>query len=483
MAKKVTEDIARLRGIPAGIDLRSPSRHPGRARRRRPRDQGRGVPRGDRLDEAGVGEARRRTRPRRHQDRLQGRLRLRLPRRPAGLDRRRRQRGARVRRHPDAVGDHGGARRARRDRGDRVCRSCSWAASRTASTPPRRSRSARTASPWERARSSPAAASPACSATSASASSASQPRIPSTRSATTSTSRRWNIHRYLESVRWQLASVVHAHGYCVGVRALPRRPGRAHAGGRRDHAPPVRAGATSATHGRAASAMPDDRRRASPSRRSPTSTASERVVDPPVPAELASRDDVLDAHFVPAPCQVACPIGTDAPVVHRLHLGGKDRGGVRGDHGDEPVLLGVRPGVRRALRAGLPPRRLRRADRDPQPEALRDGQARARATDLPPVPVTRTQTVGIVGGGPAGLTAAQDLAEAGYAVHVYEMTDDARRLHDLGHPGVPVPARGLRGGHRPHARTLPRDHGPPEHGARRRRDARRARRSGTTPCC
>ena len=35
---------------------------------------------------------------------------------------------------------------------------------------------------------------------------------------------------------------------------------------------------------------------------------------------------------------------------------------------------------------------------------------------LPPVPVTQTQTVGIVGGGPAGLTAAQDLAEAGYAV-------------------------------------------------------------------
>ncbi|MFQ5425956.1 MAG: glutamate synthase-related protein, partial [Gaiellales bacterium] len=28
MAKKVTEDIARIRGIPAGIDLRSPSRHP-----------------------------------------------------------------------------------------------------------------------------------------------------------------------------------------------------------------------------------------------------------------------------------------------------------------------------------------------------------------------------------------------------------------------------------------------------------------------
>ena len=42
---------------------------------------------------------------------------------------------------------------------------------------------------------------------------------------------------------------------------------------------------------------------------------------------------------------------------------------------------------------------------------------------LPPVAVTKTQTVGIVGGGPAGLTAAQDLAEAGYAVDVYELTD------------------------------------------------------------
>jgi len=28
MAKKVTKEIARIRGIPEGIDLRSPSRHP-----------------------------------------------------------------------------------------------------------------------------------------------------------------------------------------------------------------------------------------------------------------------------------------------------------------------------------------------------------------------------------------------------------------------------------------------------------------------
>ncbi|MCY4407565.1 MAG: hypothetical protein OXC15_14440, partial [Rhodospirillaceae bacterium] len=24
-------------------------------------------------------------------------------------------------------------------------------------------------------------------------------------------------------------------------------------------------------------------------------------------------DDTADAHFVPAPCQIACPVGTDAP--------------------------------------------------------------------------------------------------------------------------------------------------------------------------
>ena len=107
-----------------GIDLRSPSRHPD-------------VLGADDLvikveefreatgyAEAGLGQARRRPRARRHQDRLQGRLRLRLARRHAGLDGRRQPRGAGVRRHPDAVRDHGGAGRARRDRRPPACRSC-----------------------------------------------------------------------------------------------------------------------------------------------------------------------------------------------------------------------------------------------------------------------------------------------------------------------------------------------------------------------
>ncbi|MBW1818982.1 MAG: FAD-dependent oxidoreductase, partial [Deltaproteobacteria bacterium] len=42
---------------------------------------------------------------------------------------------------------------------------------------------------------------------------------------------------------------------------------------------------------------------------------------------------------------------------------------------------------------------------------------------LPTVEVSKQKSVGIVGGGPTGLTAAQDLAESGYEVHVYEMSD------------------------------------------------------------
>ena len=43
---------------------------------------------------------------------------------------------------------------------------------------------------------------------------------------------------------------------------------------------------------------------------------------------------------------------------------------------------------------------------------------------LAPVKVTRKETVGIVGAGPAGLTAAQDLAEAGFEVHSVHATPD-----------------------------------------------------------
>ena len=58
---------------------------------------------------------------------------------------------------------------------------------------------------------------------------------------------------------------------------------------------------------------------------------------------------------------------------------------------------------------------------------------------LAPVKVTRKETVGIVGAGPAGLTAAQDLAEAGFEVHVYEMMDKPGGMMVWGIPGFRLP--------------------------------------------
>ena len=110
MAKKVTPEIAKIRGIPAGIDLRSPSRHPDVLGADDLVIKVEEAARGNQLREAGLRQARCRPRQGRHQDRLQGRLRLRVPRRPAGLDRSSRSRGARVRGDTHALSDHGSAR-------------------------------------------------------------------------------------------------------------------------------------------------------------------------------------------------------------------------------------------------------------------------------------------------------------------------------------------------------------------------------------
>jgi NADPH-dependent glutamate synthase beta subunit-like oxidoreductase len=148
----------------------------------------------------------------------------------------------------------------------------------------------------------------------------------------------------------------------------------------------------------------------------------ERVETPPVPPELAPRDDVNDTHFVPAPCQVACPIGTDAPSYIAYIWEGKLEEAFEAITATNPFssVCG------RVCDAPCEPA-CRRADSD-GPLAIRNLKRyvmdQLGATHrLPPVAVTKTQTVGIVGGGPAGLTAAQDLAEAGYAVDVYELTD------------------------------------------------------------
>jgi NADPH-dependent glutamate synthase beta subunit-like oxidoreductase len=149
-------------------------------------------------------------------------------------------------------------------------------------------------------------------------------------------------------------------------------------------------------------------------------------------------DDTADIHYVPAPCQVACPIGTDAPSYIAYVWEGKNEEALEAITATNPfsAICGrvcdapCEPACRRADSDGaIAIRNLKRYVL----EALGPGYA------LPPVAVSRDKTVGIVGAGPAGLTAAHDLAEAGYAVHVYEATDKLGGMMFWGIPRFRLP--------------------------------------------
>ena len=144
-------------------------------------------------------------------------------------------------------------------------------------------------------------------------------------------------------------------------------------------------------------------------------------------------DDQEDQHFVPAPCQTACPVGTDAPSYIGYAWEGKWAEAFEAITATNPfsAICG------RVCDAPCE-RKCRRAESD-GPVAIRnikrfvldqlgDGYA------LPPVTLTRTESIAIVGGGPAGMTAAQDLSEAGFKVHVYEASD---RLGGMAVWGIP----------------------------------------------
>ena len=163
-----------------------------------------------------------------------------------------------------------------------------------------------------------------------------------------------------------------------------------------------------------------------------------RIQLPILPSEFRDRDDSSDTHFVPAPCQVACPVGTDAPSYIGYIWEGKLEEAFEAITATNPFssICGrvcdapCEPACRRTDSDGpVQIRNLKRYVMDELGASYR----------LPKLPVTQSQTVGIIGGGPAGLTAANDLCAAGYTVHVYEMTDRLGGMMVWGIPAFRLP--------------------------------------------
>ena len=156
-----------------------------------------------------------------------------------------------------------------------------------------------------------------------------------------------------------------------------------------------------------------------------------RILVPDAPPEY--EDHTAQTNYVPAPCQVACPVGTDAPSYLAYIWEGKFEQAFEAITSTNPFssICG------RVCDAPCEPA-CRRTDSD-GPVQIRNLKRFimdkvGHQYDPPPIPVSKKQTVGVIGAGPAGLTAAHDLCVAGYEVHVYEMTD---RLGGLMIWGIP----------------------------------------------
>jgi len=150
------------------------------------------------------------------------------------------------------------------------------------------------------------------------------------------------------------------------------------------------------------------------------------------------EDHTGQKHFVPAPCQVACPIGTDAPSYLAYIWEGRLEEAFEAITATNPLssICGrvcdapCEPACRRTASDGaVQIRNLKRYVMD----------AVGHQYDPPAIPVTEKQTVAVVGSGPAGLVAAHDLAVAGHEVHVYEMTDRLGGMMIWGIPAFRLP--------------------------------------------
>ncbi len=161
-----------------------------------------------------------------------------------------------------------------------------------------------------------------------------------------------------------------------------------------------------------------------------------RILMPDVPPDY--EDHTADVNYVPAPCQVACPIGTDAPSYIGYIWEGKFEEAFEAITATNPFssICGrvcdapCEPACRRTDSDGpLQIRNLKRFVMD-----------KLGSTYEPtPVKAIQSKTIAIVGSGPAGLTAAHELCDAGFEVHVYEMTDRLGGMMIWGIPAFRLP--------------------------------------------
>ena len=135
-------------------------------------------------------------------------------------------------------------------------------------------------------------------------------------------------------------------------------------------------------------------------------------------------------------CHTGCPLGNLIPewndLVYRDRLARGERAAAR--HQQLPRVH--RPAVPGAVRGRVRARHQRAAGHD-QADRGRDRRPRrgTRAGVAPVVPATKTgKRVAVVGSGPAGLAAAQQLTRAGHDVTVYERAD---RIGGLLRYGIP----------------------------------------------
>lgn len=163
----------------------------------------------------------------------------------------------------------------------------------------------------------------------------------------------------------------------------------------------------------------------------------ERISVPVAPPGFA--DDTADSHYVPAPCQVACPVGTDAPSYIGYIWEKKYAEAFEAITATNPFssICGrvcdapCEPACRRQSSDGaVQIRNLKRFVMDKL-------GADAPATHFE---VTRPESVAVVGSGPAGLTAAFELCKSGFSVDVYEMTDRLGGTMVWGIPQFRLPA-------------------------------------------